>query len=313
MNETLSDALRRLDFGEPQVFRNLTIVPVLGSTATTFEYVSLGEALRRGVLSVSEVSESGSVPEVAVLNAADIAILLLDGEELLGAKQNRVLNASVLLKPQSKTVVNVSCTEVGRWAYNSAEFEDSGVVMERKIRANKNRSVTSALRHTGMRSAAQEVIWEDIDGLRERAGVHSSTGDMRAVYLDRQAEMEQCAETFRNVEGQIGIAVFVDDALAGLEFVSRPDVYQGLHRKLVQSYIVDSIAEEGPAADGDTKQRLEAFLALSEAAAETRYESPGYGTDIRYEGPGLSGAMLVHGDECIHAALFPNDLPGAKV
>ena len=43
---------------------------------------------------ITEVSEGGSVPELRVVNKGDARILVLDGEELRGAKQNRVLNTT---------------------------------------------------------------------------------------------------------------------------------------------------------------------------------------------------------------------------
>jgi hypothetical protein len=42
------------------------------------------------------VSEGGSVPHLLFINDAMRPVLLLDGEELVGAKQNRVLNLTVL-------------------------------------------------------------------------------------------------------------------------------------------------------------------------------------------------------------------------
>jgi len=66
------------------------------------------------------------VPELAVVNDGDIHVLLLDGEELRGAKQNRMLNTTILLKPKSKTIIPVSCTEQGRWNYASAESATRG-------------------------------------------------------------------------------------------------------------------------------------------------------------------------------------------
>ena len=50
------------------------------------------------------------------------SLLMLDGEELVGAKKNRVLNVTVLIAAQSDTVIPVSCVEQGRWSYWSQEF-----------------------------------------------------------------------------------------------------------------------------------------------------------------------------------------------
>jgi hypothetical protein len=38
--------------------------------------------------------EAGPVPELRVENGSDIRVLFLEGEQLVGAKQNRILNIS---------------------------------------------------------------------------------------------------------------------------------------------------------------------------------------------------------------------------
>lgn len=53
------------------------------------------EALEKQVLVISEVSKEGYVPELKVGNKRKIPVLLLGGEELAGAKQNRVLNTTM--------------------------------------------------------------------------------------------------------------------------------------------------------------------------------------------------------------------------
>ena len=73
-------------------------------------------SLERVIVTVEEVSESGSVPNLLVENKGDIRILFIEGEELVGAKQNRVLNTSVLIAAKSRVKIPVSCVEAGRWA-----------------------------------------------------------------------------------------------------------------------------------------------------------------------------------------------------
>jgi hypothetical protein len=71
--------------------------------------------LRGRVLTISEV-DGGNVPEVAAVNSAEVPILLLDGEHIEGAMQNRVLNSTVLMlrnrrpscrSPASSTVAGI--------------------------------------------------------------------------------------------------------------------------------------------------------------------------------------------------------------
>jgi hypothetical protein len=48
------------------------------------------------VIEAAEVNETGSVPELKVINRSPEMVLLLDGEELVGAKQNRIVNITIL-------------------------------------------------------------------------------------------------------------------------------------------------------------------------------------------------------------------------
>ena len=49
-------------------------------------------------------------------------VLLVDGEELIGAKQNRVLNLSILIPAKQRCVIPICCVEAGRWRAASREF-----------------------------------------------------------------------------------------------------------------------------------------------------------------------------------------------
>ena len=80
----------------PLVFRNLAVSPLVVSNPRADDYSTLDEALTTGRVRITEVGEAGSVPELKLLNDTDHPILLLDGEELTGAKQNRICNLTIL-------------------------------------------------------------------------------------------------------------------------------------------------------------------------------------------------------------------------
>ncbi len=101
MNASIQNYLSSLRLGEPQTHRNIVVVPLIGSSFGTSRWLTLGEALEQQLLSVTEVNHGGSVPKLTVINRADRPALLLDGEELIGAKQNRVLNTTILLSQRS--------------------------------------------------------------------------------------------------------------------------------------------------------------------------------------------------------------------
>jgi ARG/rhodanese/phosphatase superfamily protein len=57
---------------------------------------SLEDALAAGTLAITEVSAEGQVSELRVKNSGENPVLILDGEELSGAKQNRIVNVTIV-------------------------------------------------------------------------------------------------------------------------------------------------------------------------------------------------------------------------
>ena len=93
----IPSCLSELQLGSPQSICNLTMTPLLSEKNFEADYWLLDHALENDLIEISEISESGSVPDLKVQNKSAQRILLLDGEELLGAKQNRILNVSVMV------------------------------------------------------------------------------------------------------------------------------------------------------------------------------------------------------------------------
>ena len=304
MNPFVSACLSSLRFGERQVFEGMTVFPILDGAAAGPEYVSLRQALEKGWLTVTEVSEGGSVPNLRVENAADVGVLLLDGEELVGAKQNRVLNTSVLLAPHSETIIPVSCTEAGRWSYVSPVFEDSDLVAAASVRRMKSASVTRSLEHTGEFQSDQVKVWDAIDAVASRARAESPTRALRDVFLAKEKRLEEYQSAFPGLAEQKGLVACLGETVLGLDLVSRPAVYAELHAKLVKSYAMEAILQETPPAAHASEDTARAFLAGLQAAEERTYPSVGLGTDYRYRAKELVASALVHENEVVHLAAF---------
>jgi hypothetical protein len=122
MPNVIQAVLESVSVGEPQAFQNLAVFPLLSRTDVRADYVPLADALKAGQTKVTEVSSAGAVPELLLDNASPTRVLLVDGDELVGAKQNRVLNVTILVAANQKVVIPVSCVERGRWHARSAGF-----------------------------------------------------------------------------------------------------------------------------------------------------------------------------------------------
>src|SRR3954471_15854178 len=80
---------------------NLTIFPLVDANAPAeASYLPFGVAQKAGLIKVTEVTEGGSVPQLAVETSGESSVLLLDGEELIGARQNRIVNLTILVAAQ---------------------------------------------------------------------------------------------------------------------------------------------------------------------------------------------------------------------
>jgi hypothetical protein len=155
-------ALELVTLGTPVEYRGLSMTPLLGDDAPAGEYLTLGEALDAGDVEITEISEDGRVPELRLKNRAVRPVLIVDGEELVGAKQNRVLNLSVLAGAQRHTIIPVSCVEAGRWRHATRQFSSSSRAHFASSRAAKVAEVSASLTSEGTRRSDQGAVWEAI-------------------------------------------------------------------------------------------------------------------------------------------------------
>jgi len=311
MKNLVKSCLQSVQLGTPQMFKGVAIVPLTARKDGTCQYRSLGEALTRSDIAITEVSESGSVPELLVVNRGDRPVLLIDGEELAGAKQNRVLNTSILLKEMSETRIPVSCTEQGRWSPVSKVFSESGNVMAYKTRSRKTRSVHSSLESSGNHRSDQGEVWRRISELQSKTGTHSPTSAMNDVFKAHAQDLKRCDEIFNSVPNQVGFIAFIGGVPAGLDIVSLKGMYTKLHSKLVRSYALDGLfdAKDQPLDPDSVVRQAKTFLDEIGSTDEQEFTSIGYGQDHRLRGKGLGGTALVHKNEIIHAAIFRFDKP----
>jgi hypothetical protein len=309
MKNTVQTRLQLLQLGIPQTYKGIAIVPLIAPADGTYPYQTLGEALTNWDVAITETSQAGSVPELVVINRGNNPVLLIDGEELAGAKQNRVLNTSILLKEVSETKIPVSCTEQGRWAYASKSFSESGHLMAYKSRSRKTRSVHRSLEESGEHKSDQGEVWDGIAELQSKAGAASLTSAMSDVYKAREEDLRACDGIFHAVANQVGLLAFIGGVPAGADMVSRTAAYGKLHPKLVRSYTLEGLLETKPQSlDPDTiVTRARQFLDEIAAAQQREFPSIGHGADHRFKGKALAGTALVHEQEVIHAAFFRLD------
>jgi hypothetical protein len=242
-----------------------------------------------------------------VVNKAEIPVLLLDGEELAGAKQNRVLNTTILLKESSVTIIPVSCTEQGRWAYVSSAFMASGNMMSRNVRVKKVASVSRSLKDNLAYDSDQGGVWEEIASFSRSADVSSPTGAMRDVFESKEQDLKDYLDAFQYAPQQKGIFVVVNGLAVGFDILSNPHAYELLHQKIVKSYAIDALVRQEKVTEAPSVDKARVFMGGISECDEKKYDSVGHGSDHRFEGKTMVGSSLVFQEKVIHMAFFRVD------
>jgi hypothetical protein len=108
------------------------------------DYLTLDEALESKTIEVSELTSSGHVPNIKISNRSDRMVFLMAGQQLVGCKQNRVLNASIMVPAHTEIPLPVTCVESGRWGYQSSAFASGHSSSHHQLRAMMDWQATNS-------------------------------------------------------------------------------------------------------------------------------------------------------------------------
>jgi hypothetical protein len=304
MEETLLEMLDQFEIGKPASHGPLHLFPLLGGAVSEEGLSLLEESLQEGTLRVEELDESGSVPELRVINGGARPVLILEGDELVGAKQNRTVNSSVLVAAESELVLPVTCVERGRWSYRSRAFSSGDGSPHLALRHLKSRTVHDSLKRGRGHRSDQDAVWEEVE---RKASLHDAPSpthalqDSRAHLSERLAAFEKLAEELP--EGTRGVVVALGDRPVLIEVLAGPRSFARASRKLLSGYAFEAVG----LGEGGGPPDPSSVKGLIEAAAKARREehrAVGSGRDVRFEADGISGYALVVERGVLHAAVF---------
>ena len=305
---TVEQALSGLQLGEPLSHEGLTVHPLIRASLLSKDYLTLDEALKQNVARVTEISESGSVPQLLFRNSGDQAVFLLDGEELVGAKQNRVLNITVLAPAGKDTVIPVSCVEAGRWNHASSDFTSAPRAQFSASRAKKAARVSESLAFESVARSDQGEVWADIDAKMDRLQSSSATSAVEQVFEDHEDKLGQYVEHLPCVEGQVGSFFTVKGRLAGMELFDSAETCHLLMPKIIRSYALDAIDPGHRPSNNSGIGSPKEVLELVAGSGYSSHKAVGEGEDLRFDStPGIAGGALFARDRIIHLCVFVSD------
>ena len=302
------------------------------SRRRTLDYTILDDALNSGTIEITEVSAQGSVPELLVVNRGPKPVLIIDGEELTGAKQNRVVNLTILVPAASTLTIPVSCVEVGRWRARSKSFAAAPRTQYATGRAMRMEQVTRSIVDRGERLSDQSAVWADIADKSARMEATSATSAMDQIFTQHAESLDAYVSGCIPVDGQCGALFAIVDRTAvaeaaerrprivGFDLFDSAQTFRQLLPKLVRSYAVDAIDSNGPDVSLRSKRDRRTKVPDSPEAAESSY-SRGFrlprperaNASRRQEAlahivPGFLGALAAATQRCARAVGMGDDV-----
>ncbi len=293
-----------LKLGTPKKHGGLCVYPLLGAELGRTAYTLLEAALGSGSVTIKEESAGGSVPTLTLTNTGADCVFLLDGEELLGAKQNRIVNTSVLAGPQTTLSLPVTCVEAGRWRQDTAQFSSGGSHYNARGRQRKVAEVSASLARSGRADSDQGRVWDDIGGKLQRLAVPSATAALHDITARYEPDLSAYADALAEaLPGQIGTVFALGREIVGADLFDQSRTLAGLLPKLTASYALDALEETST----DAPPPVPVVAAWLEAAARADakiHPAVGLGRDLRLSGLKLSGAALEYAGAAVHLSLF---------
>lgn len=286
----------------PQSHGNIAVIP-LKTPKNYLDMLTLKKGIELGLVEVKECEQS-TVNTLIVKNNAVTPLLLVDGEEVIGGDQNRIINSTMIIAPQSETKVSVSCSERGRWAYKD-EFRSSVHIADYNTRRRK----MHAIRHN---RPVQSEVWASIDSLEERRDFRSPTSAMSESYENKRIDLNEMIKSFEIVDGQTGILIIANGEIKGFEILLNSEIYRDFHEKILKSYLID-VDDENSTFTIDTDMAK----AVIGSAMDCEFEQkPSFGLEKSYEFENENGFGKVYEyeDSIVHFSYFKNleDVPDTE-
>jgi hypothetical protein len=303
--EQIIPFLQNVKIARKQVHKNLTVFPLLAPYGIDPDYLTLEQALNQNLIQITELDNEGSVPELKLLNRGEKGVLIIEGEELVGAKQNRIVNSSFLIAGKTEVVLPVSCVEQGRWNYRSELFESGKIMMHASLRREHQQDVCYSLsRGEGYRSD-QGRIWNNISEKSARMGVESPTYAMADVYESYEDKLSEFLDKFHLIDLQVGAVFAINGQILGLEVFGCHDTFTRFFEKLFKSYALDALDNfSTPRKKSVPPDKARRFIISATKGKGESHPSLGLGTSLTFESRAVSGAALVEGSRVLHLSAF---------
>lgn len=285
---------------DSQKYENVEAIPIKSDFFGKKDFLTLKKGYEMGLVEIKEL-ENSTVNTVSCKNDSVAPLILIDGDEITGAMQNRIINDTLLIPAKSTINIPVSCTEHGRWhtkgeGAESRTFKPSLYSANHSTRSRKSRASYEERDYQG-------EVWDSISEFESRSNFKSMTSALNDSYENLKDKQNDYLSKFHIEDGQNGVIFIVNGEVKGLELFYNHSIYKQYHEKLCRSYIIEAIVEKKSVDNIDRLELMKVLENISQSEFKSK-KSIGLGDNLKFSNDFGSGSGLVWEDELIHMTFF---------
>ena len=283
--------------------------------AGALKFVSFAAAATHGVDPAARWTAAPRSTTWSCSNPTDVPVLLYEGEEVLGAQQNRTFDVSVLVAARRAAA---RAGELRRGRPLGRAPARRGVRSRRRRPPTRSCAGTRTATRARACRAGMEARADQGAGLGTRSRTKSRAAWRRArrrarcttSTRRRRDRLGELTAPCSRHDGQPGALVAIGGRFSRARLVSRADVFAALHGPLVQGYALDALEADGRAAGTvPTREDADGFVdARLRSARRPQRDGIGIGSRPalrrrrRRAAPGSSS-----GGELVQLTAFPDE------
>jgi len=300
------DPLSVLKLGNPQIYENMTVIPLIIQDDKFIEYISIKEAEE---LELIEIAETDTVNQLEVINKSNKQILIPFGMTVKGGKQDRTIWEPILLpvggkqnvfKDKYETMnqkysIPAKCIEQSRWNYTGKRgFKSTNMRLHPNVA------------YESISAAGQGAVWGEIQAHRSEmnyaAGV-APTQSYLEMTKNTEKHTDKIIKNFENVNNQCGVAVFINGELIGIEFYANPNAWKTMSKDILKAFSIEALRFKDKPGKNEISDFHDEFLKLLQKLS-LRYssrEGVGLGNVVEFTSKDNKwrGITLVHEENLV--------------
>lgn len=299
----LEKAFGGIELGAPVGNNGFSIVPVYNRNQTEHRILLLNQAMKDGLILVEETSSSGEVQTVAVKNLCSDPILIPEGDILIGAKQNRVVNITILLGGHSRLKIPVSCVEQGRWRFDQSKVFMAAYKAPPSLRGKNMKFVKESRESNRGYEGNQGAVWSEVHHCLSSADTASPTDSLTDSYEKNQEDIRRHREKFVCPKDAAGFIFMKDGQPLGLDVYANSEMLELAWERLIDSYLTDALYYRRDESKKHPSKPVDLLEQLKQSLQPTP-ETIGLGQRFELEKSQVEGSCLINGSDLCHASSF---------